>query len=842
MSHPHRRALRLSVCAALAWLCLVPLTASVSAQQPTPAALAADGKALRPVVVAKNASSRTQAAARTLAAYLGRISGAKFAVAEGDGRAGIAVGLPEHFPAVGLKNPWDAKDPTRTEDYLLRSHAAGVHVFGASDLAVEHAVWDLLYRLGHRQFFPGDTWEVVPNTPQLNVAVDVREHPSYYARRIWYGGGVGKWAAEPYAAWCARNRATSGIVLNTGHAYEGIRKRHQAEFDQHPEYLALVNGTRRPPQFCLSNPELRRLVVADALAQFAKNPALHSVSVDPADGAGWCTCEHCQKMGSPSDRAVLLANEVAEAVEAKYPGKYVGLYAYSSHSPPPRVKVHPRVVINVATGFIQGGYSVDQLLEGWQKRGATVGIREYYSVHTWDRDLPGRARGANLAYLQKTIPHFHDRGARFMSAESSDNWGPNGLGYYLAARMLWDVREAKNLDALKADFFEKAFGPAREPMAEYYRLIDAGNRPLLCDDLIGRLYRQLADAHQRTTDPKIRARLADLTLYTRYLELWTDYSTATGAERQQGFEALVRHGNRVRKSMMLHTVMLVRDLAARDKSVTLPKEASRGAPDAKNPWLSNEPFTAADIDALVKNGIANRKLLDFQPVNFSANLVLAGALRFPEVTPGNMGALGRGTRQFYTWADKMPATLGLHVTAGLIYQNRGPAKLALYPKAEPEGKAVDQAEAAPDKTERAVTLRTTLAGLQRLEVADGTAGTRLRWTDGVPMTVQSSPESPISFNGSWTLYFYVPKGTKVVGGFASGGKGTLRDGGGKAVYTFEPKAHYFSVPVPPGQDGKLWRFQQCSGQRLLMTVPPYLARSGAELLLPVEVVEKDAAK
>ncbi len=29
-----------------------------------------------------------------------------------------------------------------------------------------------------------------------------------------------------------------------------------------------------------------------------------------------------------------------------------------------------------------------------------------------------------------------------MSAESSDNWGPNGLGYYPAARMLWDVDEA----------------------------------------------------------------------------------------------------------------------------------------------------------------------------------------------------------------------------------------------------------------------------------------------------------------------------------------------------------------------------------------------------------------
>jgi hypothetical protein len=41
-------------------------------------------------------------------------------------------------------------------------------------------------------------------------------------------------------------------------------------------------------------------------------------------------------------------------------------------------------------------------------------------------------------------------------------------------------------------------------------------------------------------------------------------------------------------------------------------------------------------------------------------------------------------------------------------------------------------------------------------------------------------------------------------------------------------------------DGKLWRFEHCQGQRLLMTVPPYLARNGAELLLPAEVVAADS--
>ena len=59
-----------------------------------------------------------------------------------------------------------------------------------------------------------------------------------------------------------------------------------------------------------------------------------------------------------------------------------------------------------------------------------------------------------------------------------------------------------------------------------------------------------------------------------------------------------------------------------------------------------------------------------------------------------------------------------------------------------------------------------------------------------------------TFAGRWNLYFYVPKGTKTIGGYASG-VGDLPDGVGKKVHTFDKKAAYFSVMVPAGQDGRL---------------------------------------
>ena len=822
-------------------LAAVLVAAPSAAAAPVPCLLAKGGTPLQRVVVGAKATDRTRAAAKTLATYLGRITGGTFAVAEGDGDAGLAVGRPDDFPKLKLAAAFDAADVSRREEYLLRSHADGVWLVGATDLAVEHAVWDTLYRLGYRQYLPGKNWEIVPAQRDLTLAVDAREKPAYHARRIWYGFGPADYATVPYAEWCAKNRATSGIALNSGHAYGGIIARNKQAFADHPEYLGLVGGERKSSKFCISNPALRKLVAADALAQFAKEPARDSVSVDPSDGGGWCECAECKKIGSVTDRALTLANEVAAAVQAKYPGRLVGMYAYSEHSPPPSISAHPNVVVSVATGFIRGGYTIDQLLDGWSKKATTLGVREYYSVNTWDRDLPGAARGGRLGYLTRTIPHFRAKGVRFMSAESSDNWGPNGLGYFVAARLLWDVAEADKADALVADFLTNCFGEANGPMGEFYALLTADRAPLLCDDTVGRMYRLLADARAKTTDAAVLARLDDLTGYVRYVELWLDYSAATGAARQAAFEALIRHAWRIRTSEMVHTKALYRDLPARDKSVTVPTDAKWNATKA-NPWKADPPLTRAEYVALTAAGIAGRKLLDFMPVSYTDELVPATPLKLPEAKPGSAGIYSRGTRTYFTWVEKEPATLAFTAKGGLIYNSRGPAKIDLYPVAEPEGKAVAHAEVPPDKAEHPVGLKTTFTGLHRVEVTDGGAGTLVTWADGTPMTLRSGADAPTILQGRWNMYFYVPKGTKVVGGFASG-PGNLLDGAGKKVHTFDDKkAGYFSIPVPAGHDGKLWMFTHTAGRRLLMTVPPYLARSPRELLLPAEVVKADAPR
>ncbi len=838
---------------AFSWLAFTP---TLVAATPIKIILAEKSKALYPVVISENASALTKANAAKLADYLGKIAGAKFLVETGDGTRGIALGLAADFPTLKMASTFNPSDLLKREEYLLRSHAKGMYVLGAGDLAVQHGMWDLLARLGYRQYFPGKHWEVIPYLQRVEMALDTLEKPDYHSRRIWYGYGAWDYAKEPYRDWCEKNRALQGVNLNTGHAYDGIVKALKKEFANHNEFWPLLNDERkevRNPKPCLGNPEMRALIVRNAVEKVRKNPLLDSVSMDPSDGGGWCECKLCSKVGSVSDQAITLSNEVAAAIHQEFPGKLVGIYGYNFHSPPPNIKVHPKVVVSVATAFIKGGMALEDILAGWAEKGATLGIREYYSVNTWDRDQPGHARGGNLDYLQRTIPEFHAKGARYMSAESSDNWGPNGLGYYFASRMLWDVREAKNREAIERDFLERSFGPASPAMKDFYDQINGSKPHLVVDDQLGRMYRSLQKARAVADATEINNRLDDLALYTKYCSLYHRYATADGKARQTAFENLIKHAYRMRTTMMVHTYALYRDLAGRDKTVAIPAEAKWQIPEGKNPWKSSIPFTAQEIETFITEGIANHKLveLNFKPLTYGTNLVPANSrLPIPADFPAGDFTPGRGTQTFFTYA-KEPSKMELLITGGMIahYRDRGNVKVELYQiggesqTGEKETLVETNASIPPDGVERTLKFSLKQTGLYKIIVKDGNDRTQVTWPKGQFMTIASTQENPMNrFYGLWMGYFYVPKGTKMIGLFG-GEHGEVRDSQDRPHFWLNGREpNFYSVPVPPGEDGKFWRVRYCKGAVRLLTVPPYFAKTPGELLVPEEVLTKDTMK
>ncbi len=716
-----------------------------------------------------------------------------------------------------------------------------LYLLGATDQAVTHATWDLLHRLGYRQFFPGETWEVVPKLDDVQIAIDKRESPSFQARRIWYNWGLWGYNDEPYRQWCQRNRAIKGFDLNSGHAYEGIIAANRAEFDKHPEYFALVQGERklRPDvKFCISNAELRKLVVAHAQRTFQANPQLDSISMDPSDGGNWCECEECRKVGSVSNRVVTLANDVAVGInDLKLGPKYVGMYAYNQHSAPPTIKVHPNVIPSATTAFIGGGFSFDQVVRGWQAQGARMGVYDYLSVVDWDWNLPRGGSGSRPAQLAKFLPDIHAKGVRFYDAESGDCWGPCGLGYYFASRVLWDVAEAERLDAILEDFLDKAFADAKVPMKEFYRLINLDTQRRPPADLLGRMYRQLAAARAATTNPKVLERIDHLTLYTRHAELYHAFANGGGSK-----DDVARHAYRMRKTMMVHSYGLWARLISQQAALT-----------PNHPLKNEEPFSREELVHILAEGIKKQQPVDpgFEGKEYSRQLVpAAAALKLANVPQGRFPTAAQDHQQYFIWVPEKAGSVDLSIAVQKRWVNRLP-KVSLFSPLEVTLNAVATDDSyQPDGVERVIKLKTPYAGLHRVETWDGGDYTHIKWPAAMPVTIESGIDSPdvtSHFRGAWTMYFYVPKGTKVVGGWASRIanwapriSGSLIDPDGKPVIDFgKVEEGWFAATVAAEQAGKLWKFENSQGQRLLMTVPPYLARSTEELLLPEEVVAAD---
>lgn len=857
----------------LALLLLLPLASTLAA----PIRVAEGGRALLPVVHDQNASEPVRRAATDLAAILGRMTGGTFSVEAGGEPRGIVVGTVKQIPSTPGAGQLDPADVLRREEYLIHSDGKTLWLVGASDAGASHAVWDFLHRLGYRQYFPGDNWEIVPKKDDLTADFTVFETPAYTTRHFaWHYGNWSDLEAGT-TQWAVRNRIAlpavfpEVFVLRTSHVYGAIINRFRETFDSHPGMRSIVEG-KPTGKLNPANPETLKVAQQYAAEFFEKNPEATSISMDPSDGGGWGTSPEELAIGTPSDRAVLLANVVAEFINQTFGQKFVGIYAYNEHSPAPtRVKVNPAVIVSFATAFIHGGSSVEELMKAWGAMGSQLmGIREYHSVAAWDLSRPTGGRAANLHYLQDTIPRFHALGARFYTTEAGQNWGSQGLGNYFTTRVTWNLQEAGQREQIVGRFVKDCFPEAREQMLLFYReLLHPAKSLPLSRDLIGRMYRTLADARKQTTDPASLRRMDDLILYTRYSELLMAYVNSRSSNlppkaQQAAMEEAVKFAYRTRASRMVSSLAIYRDVAnpRRNKALTPVDGTDWKIPEGKNPWKSSAPYTAEELEEFLVQGIANNPLLDFEPVAFSRDLVPATTL--PATTlasaarpPRPVRAIVRGNNQFLTWTDSPSAGFQFSGQGGITYTNRGDVTVSLFrwdpatgeqgavgEAGEGEEPVFAKAEAEvilpPDKQDHPITLQPTAPGLHIIQSQDSAGGFQIQdWPATAFFTIEASSERTFNTIGRTDAVLYVPKGTKKIGAFTRG-RGRILDPEGTVAHTLTGEAGFISLPVPEGQDGAYWRFEGMVGARLqLLTVPPYLAPSPAQMLLPKEVVEAD---
>ncbi len=89
-------------------------------------------------------------------------------------------------------------------------------------------------------------------------------------------------------------------------------------------------------------------------------------------------------------------------------------------------------------------------------------------------------------------------------------------------------------------------------------------------------------------------------------------------------------------------------------------------------------------------------------------------------------------------------------------------------------------------------------------------------------------------------FFYVPKGTRELQYYWSGGPHWVHGPDGAKVKEVDSSGVFVRIPVPEGADGRPWHFTRLApGHLWFFNAPNYLAASPAALLLPREVARRD---
>lgn len=187
------------------------------------------------------------------------------------------------------------------------------------------------------------------------------------------------------------------------HAWQGFISSYQNIFKQHPEYLAEKDGIRpgygKINKLCVSNKNVQSLFTEYTVSRIKANPHYKFISVEPSDGAGFCTCKECSKLGSISNQVFYLANIVGKAIKKDYPQKQIGLYAYYLHSEVPDFKLEDNIKVIVIPQGFQTIYTPLGMMEAWKKHHQNLGLYDYFGIPQWTGDQPR----INVEYFASNI-------------------------------------------------------------------------------------------------------------------------------------------------------------------------------------------------------------------------------------------------------------------------------------------------------------------------------------------------------------------------------------------------------------------------------------------------------
>jgi hypothetical protein len=430
------------------------------------------------IVVAATAGEWEKKAAEDLAKYIEMMSGAKVPVgaAAGNGptiyigAAAIAAdgSLNEALAKAAKKNPI-----LRADAVVLKRRGNKLLIAGNNDESHYYAVAELLRRWGCRWYVPTEFGECVPDKPRLAVdKLDYAYGSPFEVRKYWLswdGDTTGQGEFQH------RNFMNNQFVPN-GHNMEKYVK-------------DLVPAGKTPFNVPISDPKTAEHVAAQAAADFA---AGKDVMLGMDDGLYVSDYARDNDLKANLQDKYYLTfnmtdpffdfyNNVARTLlKAKPDSKSkIGFLVYSNITIPPQrdTVAEKPLVAYIAPIDIDPIHAMDDpsaparqeygaMMERWAEvMQGRLAIYDYdQNMMVW-RDIPNPSHMA----FERDVPHYLKAGILGVDTESRGATATTMLNLYFRGQLLWDPKATT--EAELKEFYVNFYGPAAEPMSQYWTAI-----------------------------------------------------------------------------------------------------------------------------------------------------------------------------------------------------------------------------------------------------------------------------------------------------------------------------------------------------------------------------------
>ena len=403
--------------------------------------LVREGAAQAVIVLPQEADDLEKLAAREIAGYVAKISGAKLAIIgpeqeispEISTRILLGSAAEKAIPELNVQRALGERGNTlrEPEGFVLRVQEGVVALAGLNSQGTLYAAYDLLERLGCRWFFPGELGEVVSNADTLELKpFESVQTPSLEFRFILKSGeGTVGYAEltvadenvntdEVFVAWSRRNR------LSADRSWWKFG--HNIASDELVTDSALIDK-----------------VVGRALEHFKEDPEIRMFSLGWADGQHPLGADDAMSVPhlwdnkyQAIDPMIHFNNQVAERVLADYPGKLFGFLIYQNFlGAPIKYKPHPSLQPVIATieqcprhvpgtGQCWQRDAVNRVIKDWCSLSEKVIVYEYMPGFLVDGSLPM----PDVTRIRVELPKWIEGGLRGMFSQSQlsiMNTGPN---------------------------------------------------------------------------------------------------------------------------------------------------------------------------------------------------------------------------------------------------------------------------------------------------------------------------------------------------------------------------------------------------------------------------------